>query len=90
MTSGHEQFSVIIDMVLKRAKCDLNGVKIAIFAAKMQKSPAAGSSAPSVTRLSCNVLFSTDPTETIFVQKTFTFGSSSSLLAKSWLRFWLH
>ena len=26
-------------MVLKRAKCDLNGVKIAIFAAKLQKSP---------------------------------------------------
>ena len=26
-------------MVLKRAKCDLNGVKIAIFAAKSQKSP---------------------------------------------------
>ena len=29
----------MIDMVLKRAKCDLNGVKIAIFAAKLQKSP---------------------------------------------------
>ena len=26
-------------MVLKRAKCDLNGVKITIFAAKFQKSP---------------------------------------------------
>ena len=26
-------------MFLKRAKCDLNGVKIAIFAAKSQKSP---------------------------------------------------
>ena len=26
-------------MVLKRAKCDLNDVKIAIFAAKSQKSP---------------------------------------------------
>ena len=48
-------------MVLKRAKCDLNGGKIAIFAAKSQKSLAAGSSAPLVTRLSCNGLFSTGP-----------------------------
>ena len=33
-------------MVLKRAKCDLNKVKIAIFAAKSQNSPAVGGSAP--------------------------------------------
>ena len=33
------EFTVIIDMVLKRAKRDLNGVKIAIFAKKLQKSP---------------------------------------------------
>ena len=39
MTSEFEQLTVIIDMVLKRAKCDSNGVKIAIFAAKLQKSP---------------------------------------------------
>ena len=26
-------------MVLKRPKCDLNGVRIAIFTAKLQKSP---------------------------------------------------
>ena len=26
-------------MVLKRAKCDLKGLKIAIFATKLQKSP---------------------------------------------------
>ena len=37
---------VIIDMVLKRTKCDLKDVKIAIFAAKLQKSPAGGGSAP--------------------------------------------
>ena len=49
-------------MVLKHAKCDLNGVKIAIFAARLQKSPAAMGFAPFVTRLSCNVLFSTDLT----------------------------
>ena len=30
---------LIIDIALKRAKCDLNGVKIAIFAAKLQKLP---------------------------------------------------
>ena len=48
-------------MVLKRAKCDLNGIKIAIFAAKTQKSPAGGGSALSVTRFSCNGLFSTGP-----------------------------
>ena len=46
-------------MVLKRVKWDLNGVKIAIFAAKLQKSPAARGYAPSVTRLSSNGLFST-------------------------------
>ena len=48
-------------MFLKRAKCDLNGVKIAIFAVKSQKYPADVGSAPSVTRLSCNDLFSTGP-----------------------------
>ena len=51
--------SVIIDMVLKRAKSDSNGLKIAIFAAKSQKSPS--SWALSVTRLSSNGLFSTGP-----------------------------
>ena len=48
-------------MVLKRAKCDLNEVKIAFFAAKSQKSPAAWGSAPSLTRLSSNSLFSRGP-----------------------------
>ena len=39
MTSDFYQFTVIIDKVLKRAKSDLNGVKIiAIFATKLQKS----------------------------------------------------
>ena len=33
-------------MVLKRAKCDFNGVKIAIFAAKLQKSPSSGGLCP--------------------------------------------
>ena len=39
MTSEFKQLTVIIDMVVKRAKCDLNGVKIAIFAAKLRKLP---------------------------------------------------
>ena len=46
-------------MVFKRSKFDSNGVKIAIFAAKSQKSP--NSSAYSVTRLSSNGLFSMGP-----------------------------
>ena len=33
------EFTVIIDMALKRAKYDLNGDKIAIFATKSQISP---------------------------------------------------
>ena len=37
--SEFSAITIIIDMVLKRAKCDLNGVKIAIFAAKLQKLP---------------------------------------------------
>ena len=49
----------MIDMVLKRAKSDSNGVKIAIFDAKSQTSPS--SWALSVTRLSSNGLFSTGP-----------------------------
>ena len=48
-------------MALKRAKCDLNGVKIAIFAQNRKNHPAAGGSAPAVTRLSSNDLFSTGP-----------------------------
>ena len=48
-------------MVLKRAKCDLKGVKIVVFAAKSQKSPSSWGSAPSVTRLSSNGLFSMGP-----------------------------
>ena len=66
-------------MVLKRAEYDLNGVKIAIFAKKSQKSPAAGGSAPSVTRLSCNGLFSLGPKSDNFSAKTFTLGSNPSL-----------
>ena len=59
---GILEFTVIINMVLKHAKCDLNGVKNCYFCRKIAKSPpAAGGSAPSVTRLSCVGLFSTGP-----------------------------
>ena len=49
-------------MVLKRAKCDLNGVIKLLFLPKNRKNhPTAGGSAPSGTRLSSNGLFSTGP-----------------------------
>ena len=44
----------------KSAKCDLNGVKIAIFAAKLQKSPSS-CLLENVTCLRSNGLFSTGP-----------------------------
>ena len=48
-------------MVLKRAKCDLNGVIIAIFEENRKNHPAAGGSAPTVTCLSSNGLFNPGP-----------------------------
>ena len=73
MTSEFKQFTVIIDMVLKRVKCDLNGVKIAIFAAKSQKSSSGWGPAPSVTRLNSNGLFSTGPKSDHFCAKNIYF-----------------
>ena len=66
-------------MVLKREKCESNGVKIAIFAAKLQKSPAAEGSAPSVIRLSCNGLFSTGPKLDNFCAKNIYFWFKPTL-----------
>ena len=66
-------------MVLKRAKCVLNGVKIAIFAAKLQKHPAAGGFAPSVTRLSRNGLFSMGPKLDNFCAKNIYFWFKPTL-----------
>ena len=66
-------------MVLKRAKCDLKVVKIAFFAAKLQKSPAGGGSALFVTRLSCNDLFSTGPKLDSFRAKNIYFWFKPSL-----------
>ena len=60
-------------MVLKRAKCDLNDVKIAIFPANCKNHAAAGGSDPSVTRLSCNGLFSTGPKLDSFCAKNIYF-----------------
>ena len=71
-------------MVLKRVKCDLNGVKIAIFAAKTQKSPAGGGSAPSVTtHFSCNDLFSTGPKLDNFRARNIYFWFSLFSLSKT-------
>ena len=70
-------------MVLKRAKCDLNGIKIAIFAAKLQKSPSSSGSAPSVSRLSSNGLFSTGSKLDNFCAESIYFWfKPPSLLAK--------
>ena len=75
-------------MVLKRAKCDLNGVKIAIFAVNCKNHAAAGGSGPSATRLSCNGLFSTGPKLNNFCAKNIYFWFKPfPLLPKPWLRF---
>ena len=58
-------------MVLEHAKCDLNGVKITIFAAKITQQ--LGVLPPSVTRLSCNGLFSTGPKLDNFCAKNIYF-----------------
>ena len=60
-------------MVLKRAKCSLNGVKIAIFAKKSQKSRSNWGLWPFVTRLSSNGLFSTGPKLDNFCAKNIYF-----------------
>ena len=71
-------------MVLKRAKCDLNGVKIAIFAAKSQKSPSSWGLSPLCHTLeSQRFCPARDLNYTIFEQKTFTFGSSPLFLNKT-------
>ena len=77
-------------MVLKGAKCDWNGIKLAIFAAELQKSPS--SWAASATHLSSNGLFSTGPKLDDFCAKSiyFWFKPPLSYLTKPWLRFWLH
>ena len=73
-------------MILKRAKCDLNGVKIAIFDAKLQKSPSSWCSTLSVTRLSSNVLFSTGPKlDNFCAKKHLLLVLVPSLLEKPWL-----
>ena len=70
-------------MVLKHVKCDLNGVKIAIFDAKLQKSPSSWGSALSVTHLSCNGLFSTGPKLDNFCAKNIYFWFKPLSLSKT-------
>ena len=71
-------------MVLKRAKCDLNGIKIAIFAAKSHKLPSSWGLCPSATRLSSNGLFNTGPKLNNFcAKKHLLLVQAPSLLAKT-------
>ena len=60
-------------MVLKRAKCDLNGVKSLFLPKNCKNHAAAGGSGPSVTRLSSNGLFSTGPKLDNFFAKKINF-----------------
>ena len=73
--------------LFKRAKCDLNGINIAIFAAKITQQLRA---LPPLTRLSCIGLCSTGPKLDNFCAKNIYFWFKSSLLPKLWLRFWSH
>ena len=65
MTSDFLQFTVIIHMAQKRAKCDRNGLKMAFFfATKLQNLTSSSGALPltlSVIRLSCIGLFSIGP-----------------------------
>ena len=71
-------------MVLKRAKCDLNGViKLLSLPKNCKNHPAAGGLAPSVTRLSCNGLFSTGPKLDNFCAKNIYFWFKLLSLSKT-------
>ena len=64
-------------------KCDLNGVKIAIFAINRKNHPATEGFAPSVTRLSCNGLFSMESKlDNFCAKKHLLLVQALSLLAK--------
>ena len=69
-------------MASKTCKLGLNGIKIAIFAANHKNCPAAGGSAPSVTRLICISLFCTGSKLDRFCSKKFYFGSNPLVLIK--------
>ena len=57
-------------MVLKRAKCDLNGIKIAIFSAKLTQNLGA---TPHLWRAwVATICLARNLNKTIFVQKLFT------------------
>ena len=56
-------------MVLKHAKCDLNGGKIAIFALKSQKSPISWGLYPLCDKLELQRFFSMGPTLDNFCAK---------------------
>ena len=58
-------------------------LKLLFLPQNRKNHPAAAGSAPSVTRLSSNGLFSTGPKLNNFCAKTFTFGSSPLSLSKT-------
>ena len=62
-------------------------LKLQFLPQNRKNRPAAGGSAPSVTRLSSNGLFSTGPKLDSFCAKNIPFGSRPLLLAKPCLRF---
>ena len=70
-------------MVLKLAKCDLNGVKIAFLPQNRKNHAAAGGSGPSVTPLSCNGLFSSGPKLDSFCAKNIYFWFKPLSLTKT-------
>ena len=60
-------------------------LKLLFLPQNRKNHPAAGGFAPSVTRLSCNGLFSMGPKLDNFYAKTVTFGSSPPSLSKTLL-----
>ena len=71
-------------MVLKRAKCDLNGVKIVFFSAKSQKLPSSWGLCPLCDTLELQRFVQHGTQIWQFLcEKTFTFGSSPFFLSKT-------
>ena len=77
----------MIEMALKNV-VNMTEIVLKFFAAKSQKSPVA---APSVIRLSCICLFSTEPKlDNFSAKKVLLLFQAPFLLAKSWLLLWSH
>ena len=78
-------------MVLKRAKCDWNGVEIAIFAAKLQKPRSSGGLRPLCDTFELQRFVQLGTKFRQFLcKKQLLLVQAPSLLPKPWLRFWSH